>query len=62
MTAISSAETKKTISVVRIKQDSPIAANSLITEDMVEVYPMYYKEFQTYGTMKFSQKLQHKEQ
>lgn len=54
MTAISSAETKKTISVVRIKQDSPIAANSLITEDMVEVYPMYYKEFQTYGTMKFS--------
>lgn len=54
MTAISSAETKKTISVVRIKQDSPIAANSLITEDMVEVYPMYYKEFQSYGTMKFS--------
>ena len=54
MTAISSAETKKTIPVVRIKNDSPIPANSLITEDMVEVYDMYYKEFQQYGTMKFS--------
>ena len=54
MTAISSAETKKTIPVVRIKTDSPISANSLITEDMVEVYDMYYKEFQQYGTMKFS--------
>ena len=54
MTAISSAETKKTISVVRIKTDTPISANSLITEDMVEVYDMYYKEFQQYGTMKMS--------
>lgn len=54
MTAISSAETKKTITVVRIKEDSPISANSLITEDMVEAYDMYYKEFQQYGTMQFS--------
>lgn len=54
MTAISSAETRKTIPVVRIKEGAPISANSLITEDMVEVYDMYYKEFQQYGTMKFS--------
>lgn len=54
MTAISSAETKKTITVVRIKSDTPIAANSLITDDMIEAYDMYYKEFQQYGTMKFS--------
>lgn len=54
MTAVSSAETRKTIPVVRIKADSPISANALITEDMVEVYDMYYKEFQQYGTMKFS--------
>lgn len=54
MTAISSAETKKTITVVRLKSDTPIAANSLITDDMLEAYDMYYKEFQQYGTMKFS--------
>lgn len=54
MTAISSAETKKTITVVRIKSDTPISANSLITDDMLEAYDMYYKEFQQYGTMKFS--------
>ena len=54
MTAISSAETKKTITVVRLKSDSPISANSLITEDKIEAYDMYYKEFQQYGTMKFS--------
>lgn len=54
MTAISSAETKKVITVVRIKPDMALAANSLITEDMVEAYDMYYKEFQQYGTMKFS--------
>ena len=54
MTAISSAETKKTITVVRIKSDTPIAANALITDDMLEAYDMYYKEFQQYGTMKFS--------
>jgi hypothetical protein len=54
MTAISSAETKKTVTVVRIKEDSSLAANALITDDMVEAYDMYYKEFQQYGTMKFS--------
>lgn len=54
MTAISSAETKKTITVVRIKSDTPISANSLITDDMLEAYDMYYKEFQQYGTMDFS--------
>lgn len=54
ITAISSAETKKTITVVRIKSDTPIAANTLITDDMLEAYDMYYKEFQQYGTMKFS--------
>ena len=54
ITAFSSAENRKTISVVRIKQNSGISANSLVTEDMVEQYDMYYKEFQQYGTMKFS--------
>lgn len=54
LTAISAAENKKTITVVRLKQDTPIAANSMITEDMVESYDMYYKEYQQYGTMKFS--------
>ncbi len=50
MVAISSAETKKTIDVVKIKQGNPISANSIITEDMVERYPMYYREFEQYGT------------
>ena len=54
MTAISSAENKKTIRVLRVKDGQSIAANALITDDMVEVYDMYYKEFQNYGTMKFS--------
>ena len=54
MTAISSAENRKTITVVRIKSDTPISANSLITDDMLEAYDMYYKEFEQYGTMKFS--------
>lgn len=54
MTAISSAETKKVITVVRVKSDTPISANALITEDKIEPYDMYYKEFQNYGTMKFS--------
>jgi hypothetical protein len=53
ITAIGSIETRKTIKVVRIKSDS-ISANALITEDMIEPYNMYYKEFQQYGTMKFS--------
>lgn len=54
MTAISSAEMKKTITVVRIKPNAPISANSLITEDKIEAYDMYFKEFSQYGTMKFS--------
>ena len=55
LTAISAAENKKTITVVRLKGDTPIAANTMITEDMVESYDMYYKEYQQYGTMKFSE-------
>lgn len=54
LTAISTAEAKKTITVVRVKQDSPISANAMITEDMVEPYEMYYKEFSQYGTQQFS--------
>lgn len=54
MTAISSAETKKTITVVRLKPDSSISANALITDSNIEAYDMYYKEFQQYGTMEFS--------
>ena len=54
LTIISSAETRKTITVVRIKDGNSIPANALITENMVEAYDMYYKEFQNYGTMRFS--------
>ena len=54
LTAISAAENKKTITVVRIKEDTPIAANTMITEDMIQSYDMYYKEYQQYGTMEFS--------
>lgn len=54
LTAISSAEMKKTVTVVRLKNDVAIPANSLITENMVEAYDMYYKEYKQYGTMKFT--------
>lgn len=54
LTAVAAAENKKVITVVRIKQDSPISANAMITSDMIEPYDMYYKEYQNYGTMKFS--------
>ena len=54
MTFIASAETKKTITVVRVKNDAAIPANALITEDKIEAYDMYYKEFEKYGTMTFS--------
>lgn len=50
LTAISAAENKKTIAVVKLKDDTSISANSLITEDMLESYDMYYKEFENYGT------------
>lgn len=51
-TAAASAESRKTIAVVRLKDD--VSANALITDDMLEVYDMYYKEYAQYGTMKFS--------
>ena len=51
MTAISSAENKKTIKVARIKEGTGISANSLITKNMLEEYDMYYKEFKNYGTL-----------
>lgn len=54
ITAISAAENKKTVAVVRVKEDAPISSNALITEDMIESYDMYYKEFDQYGTMDFS--------
>lgn len=54
LTAISTAEAKKTITVCRIKQDTPISANAMIKEDMIEPYEMYYKEFKQYGTVSFS--------
>lgn len=54
ITAISAAENKKTVTVIRIKDDAPISSNALITEDMIEAYDMYYKEFEQYGTMSFS--------
>lgn len=52
LVAISASETRKTVSVVRLKDD--VAANAMITEDMIEEYPMYYKEFAQYGTIEFS--------
>lgn len=54
LTAIATAETKKTITVVRVKQDAAISANAMITEDMIEPYEMYYKEYAQYGTTTFS--------
>lgn len=51
ITLYSSRENRKTVSVVRLK--APISANALITEDMVEEYKMYYKEYEQYGTVTF---------
>ena len=52
---ISSMESRKTVSVVRIKPDNGgIKAEALITSDMLERYDMYYKEFEQYGTVKFA--------
>ena len=45
MSIISSAESRKTVTVVKLKDDVSISANSLITEDMIESYEMYYKEY-----------------
>lgn len=54
VTAISTAENKKTISVVRIKEDSSVGAGKMITDDDIEKYDMYYKEFANYGVVTFS--------
>ena len=51
-TAAASAESRKIIALVRLKDD--LSANAVITDDMLEVYDMYYKEYAQYGTMKFS--------
>ena len=48
----STAEDRKTVSVVRLK--TAVAANSIITADMLEEYEMYYKEFEQYGIVQFS--------
>lgn len=52
VTGISTYESQKTISVVRLK--TTVSSNALITEDMLEEYPMYYKEFKNSGTLTFS--------
>lgn len=49
---LSSSETQKTVTVVRLKES--VSANSLITEDVIEPYEMYYKEFANYGVAQFS--------
>lgn len=55
MTAMSESKLNQTITVVRIKGDQGgISADSLITEDMVEPYDMYYKEYEAKGTATFS--------
>lgn len=54
VTAIASAENKKTISVVRIKDGNPIGAGKMITDDDIEKYDMYYKEYAQSGIMTFS--------
>lgn len=54
LTSMSEAKLNQVVTVVRIKPDSGIPADSLITEDMVEAYDMYYREFEQKGTMKFS--------
>lgn len=52
VTSISASENKKVVSVVRLKDN--VSANSMITEDMIEEYDMYYKEFEQYGIVNFS--------
>lgn len=52
ISAISSQENKKVISVVVLKDS--VSANSIIREDMLEKYDMYYKEFEQYGVVKYS--------
>lgn len=52
ITALGTSDYRKTVTVVRIKEDAPISANALITEDYLEPYNMYVKEFNNYGTIK----------
>ena len=52
VTSISASENKKVVSVVRLKDN--VSANSMITEDMIEEYDMYYKEFEQYGVVNYS--------
>lgn len=54
ITAISSAENKKTIAVVRIKDGHSIGAGKMITDDDIEKYDMYYKEYAQSGILTFS--------
>ena len=51
---VASLENKKVITVVKLKKDVAASANSLITEDMIEAYDMYYKEFEQYGITEYS--------
>lgn len=50
ISALTSVESRKTVKVCKLKQAIP--ANAMITEDMLEPYDMYYKEFKNYGTSK----------
>lgn len=52
ISAVTSVESRKTVKVCRFKQAMP--ANAMITEDMIEPYDMYYKEFKNYGTSKIN--------
>lgn len=54
ITALGTSDYRKTVTVVRIKEDAPISANALITEDYIEPYNMYVKEFSNYGTIETS--------
>lgn len=48
---LGTAEDRKVVQVVRLKH--ALGANQLITEDDVEAYDMYYKEYISYATVKF---------
>lgn len=52
ITYIGSMENRKTVSVVKLKQS--VSANQMITDDMIEEYEMYYKEFENYALIKYS--------
>ncbi len=52
ITYIGSAENRKTVSVVKLKQG--VSANQMITDDLIEEYEMYYKEFENYGVVNYA--------